>query len=172
MCQLARLWHVARASCPLGPGASRPAPRHGRDGHATGNVAQGPLSGPAALLACGGPGRDARGNSDGRKPSPRSKFRWKTRKAGESLALLFRVRPRPPAPAHPHSTESVIGRIESEDHGGRALLGPTQRIVPMRIKRRQSETLSPSRSPRASTRRKSFHTPSSPMLFRSKDKSC
>ena len=42
---------------PLGPtpGVPTRTQRHGRDGHATGNVAQGPLSGPAARLDCEGP---------------------------------------------------------------------------------------------------------------------
>ena len=54
------------------------------------------------------------------------KFRWKSRKAGERAlryvlpgGLRHRTR-------DPHSPESVIGRIESEDQGGRALLGRTQ----------------------------------------------
>ena len=92
---------VARSAgiVPAGAGGVPPVPRHGRDGHATGNVAQGPLSGPAALLACGGPGRDARGNSDGRKPNPRRKIPLEKPQGWRaSLALRFAGWPAPPDP--------------------------------------------------------------------------
>jgi hypothetical protein len=95
---------IQEMSLPLGL-TPRPLTRtqhHGRDGHGTGNVAQGPLSGPAALLACGGPWRDARGNFDGRKPEPRRKGSqekpqgWRASLALRFAGLRFAGRPAPP----------------------------------------------------------------------------